>query len=103
MKKIIIFTIVLFSTLYLINVVQRGLVNYSPIEIGNNFSRREYLGSDLGRLYKNRFGLYYFDIIYPRLVKINSIFFSDMGSRVIYIPLTGTLLYFGIRKYHEKY
>ncbi|MFZ3301997.1 MAG: hypothetical protein WA152_04765 [Microgenomates group bacterium] len=103
MKKTFILLLTLFFAFYMLNVIERSFDNYSQIEIGNNFSRREYLGNELGIFYKNRVGLYYFDNVYPRLAKINSLTFAGLESRIIYVPLIVFIMYLGFKKYHEKY
>lgn len=102
MNKVLIITSIVLAILFFRNIFDHGMYNFSSIEIGNNFSRREYLGNELGRIYKNRFGLYYFDVVYPVCIKMRSIFLSDLGNYPVYITLIVLLTYAGIRKYHEN-
>lgn len=52
---------------------------FSALEIDKNVTRQQYLGEGLGKIYKNRFGVNFFNNIYPRLQKFEFNFFSNLG------------------------
>lgn len=102
MKKLFVLILLVVSILVFKDVFDRGVYNFSPIEIGNNFSRQEYLGNQLGRIYKNRYGIFYFDNIYPNAQKLKTVLFSSLGNKLIYVPFIVFLVYAGIKKHGEK-
>lgn len=75
--------------------------NFSALEIDRNITRQEYLGNGLGKIYKNRIGVYFFTKVYPRFMKFESSLFSKFESVFIYMPIFGLLTFLGWRK-HEK-
>lgn len=95
MKKIILIIIlltILFSFKY----------NFSALEIDRNVTRQEYFGNGLGKIYKNRFGVYFFTKVYPRFMKFESSLFSKFESVFIYMPIFGLLIYLGSKQKYEK-
>lgn len=102
MKIAVSLTLLIFSFFIFKNIFDPSSYTPSPLEKDRNFTRQEYLGDGLGKIYKNRFGVTYFNKIYPVQMKLNSIFFSDLGSFFVFIPLYISLLYFGSRKFNEK-
>lgn len=81
------------------NIFDPKIYQFSALEIDRNLTRREYIGGGLKKVYKNRLGVVIFNDIYPRVMKFETIFFSDMSNTVLYIPLFGFLLYLGNKKY----
>lgn len=98
MKKIILIVILLiglYSSRHLLNPKAYQL---SPLEIDRNITRQEYLGNGLGKIYKNRFGVFYFSNMYPKLTKFETNLFTGFGYAFFYMPLIGFLIYFGSKK-----
>lgn len=93
---IALFFMVIFS---LRNVFDPNLYVPSRLEADRTFTRQEYLGEGLGKIYKNRFGVVYFNKIYPSLMKFESNFFSGLDDGLIFMPLFGFLLYLGFKKF----
>ncbi len=102
MKKIILIIILLIGLYSSRNMLNPKTYMLSPLEIDKNITRQEYLGNGLGKIYKNRFGIVYFNNIYPRLAKFESNLFSGFGNVLFYIPLIVFLIYFGSKKKYEK-
>lgn len=75
---------------------------FSALEIDKNTTRQEYLGNGLGKLYKNRIGVYYFTKIYPKFFKIEQNFFLLFNSPLIYMTIFGSTAYFGWKNKYEK-
>ena len=46
------------------------MTNFSALEIDRNITRQQYFGEGLGKIYGNRFGIYYFNKVYPRFLKL---------------------------------
>ena len=91
-------TIVVVIFIFLVNKTN----HFSALEIDKNITRQEYLGNGLGRIYKNRIGVYYFTNVYPRFVKIEQNFFLMFNKPLIYIPVFGSLVYLGWKKYAKN-
>lgn len=102
MKKTILIIILLIGLYSSRNMLNPKTYMLSPLEIDKNITRQEYLGNGLGKIYRNRFGVAYFNNIYPRLAKFESNLFSGFGNALFYIPLFVLLIYFGSRKNYEK-
>lgn len=75
-------------------------VSYKPskLETHGVFLRSQYFGEGLGKVYKNRFGVLYFDKVFPVKVKFETIFFSSLDSVLIFLPLYCFLFYWGYKK-----
>ena len=73
-------------------------MSFSALEIDKNITRQQYLGDDLGKLYKNRYGVTFFSEVYPKYIKVESISFSLFENVYIYIPLYCLLIYFGYKR-----
>jgi nitrogenase molybdenum-iron protein alpha/beta subunit len=71
----------------------------STLEADRNITRQEYYGSELGKIYKNRFGLAYLNKIYPVGTKIESVFFSSIDSAAFYFSLFSFLIFIGYKKH----
>lgn len=102
MKKIILIIILLigvYSSRHLLNPKTYIL---SPLEIDKNITRQEYLGNSLGKIYRNRFGVFYFKEVYPKFVKFESNLFSGFKSPFFYMLLFGFLTHRGWKKYYEN-
>lgn len=95
MKKII-----LIALLLIVFLSQKS--RFSALEVDKNLTRQNYLGSGLGKVYGNRFGIYYFTNTYPMLMKLESNFFSSLNNGFIYIPIFILLIYLGGKKYYEN-
>lgn len=102
MKIAVSLTLLIFGFFIFKNIFDPSSYTPSPLEKDKNFTRQEYLGDGLGKIYKNRFGVTYFNKIYPTQMKFESIFFSDLGSGFVFVPLFGFLLYLGRKKFNEK-
>ena len=102
MKKLILLFLVVLIIFSLRNIVNSDVYKPSSLDIGTTFVRQQYLGEGLGKIYKNRFGLAYFNDIYPVLIKFESNFFSDLGNAWFFLPLFGFLIYLGFDKFNEK-
>lgn len=102
MKKfvLIVFFILLFS--FFKNISGRENYRFSNLETDLIYTRQEYLGDGLGKIYKNRFGVKFFNDLYPSLIKIESRFFSDLRKWPVYVFIYGVLLWAGIKKFNEK-
>lgn len=102
MKKTILIIILLIGLYSSRNMLNPKTYILSSLEIDKNITRQEYLGNGLGKVYRNRFGVVYFNNIYPRLAKFESNLFSGFGNVFFYMPLVGFLIYLGFEKYAEK-
>lgn len=102
MKKIISIILFILIAFSLKSIFDRDIYIPSSLEADKTFTRQEYLGEGLGKIYKNRFGVIYFNKIYPILMKFESNFFSDLGNDFVFVPLFGSLLYLGFKKFNEK-
>lgn len=102
MKKYIFIILFILSLIFFRNIVDSKNYIFSPLEIDKTLTRQEYLGDGLGKIYKNRFGVAYFNKIYPIMTKFESNFFADLGDGIVFIPLIGALIYLGYKKYNEK-
>jgi len=102
MKIIISIAFFILIAFSLRNIFDPNIYIPSGLEADRTFTRQEYLGEGLGKIYKNRFGVTYFNKIYPTLMKFESNFFSGLGNGLIYVPLFGFLLYLGLKKFNEK-
>ena len=89
-----IFLILIFISLVL-TVINYKANKFSALEIDKNFTRQEYLGNGLGKIYKNRYGVVFFKDIYPKLVKLESSFFNNFKSPLVYLPIFILLIYLG--------
>jgi hypothetical protein len=74
----------------------------SELETYKVFSRSQYFGEGLGNIYKNRFGLFYFDKVYPLGAKFQTVFFSSLNPVLIFLPLYGFLIIWGNEKNKVK-
>lgn len=75
--------------------------SYSPsrLEVDKAVTRQEYYGPELGKIYKNRFGVTYFNKVYPKMIKFESVFFTSLGNPIVFLPLYAVLAYLGYKKY----
>jgi len=78
------------------------MTSFSALEIDRNITRQQYFGEGLGKIYGNRFGIYYFSKVYPRIIKLETNFFEFFQSPIIYMSLFVLLVYFGLKKKYEK-
>jgi hypothetical protein len=101
--KILISVFLFLSVTFILNRgVSSSSYEFSRLEIHRIFLRSQYFGEGLGRVYKNRFGVYYFDKLYPVQTKLQSVFFSSLDPILIFFPLYGFLLIKGFKKFKEK-
>lgn len=84
------------------NLIDPNIYTPSSLEADMTFTRQEYLGNGLGKIYKNRFGVTFFNKVYPVLMKFESNLFSDLGNGFVFVPLFGYLVYSGLKKFNEK-
>lgn len=70
----------------------------SALEIDLLATRQQYYGPDLGKIYGNRFGIAYFDKVYPSVLKFESAFFSSLNKSAIFLSIYGVLLFLGYKK-----
>ncbi len=84
------------------NIFDPNIYVPTPLEVDRTITRQEYLGEGLEKIYKNRFGVIYFNKIYPAQMKFNSVFFGDLGSAFVFLPLYMSLFYFGFKKFNEE-
>lgn len=98
------FSIIVFVAIIFLfrNTFDPNTYKFSALEIDRNITRQQYLGEGLGKIYKNRYGVYYFTNFYPRFMKFESNFFSNLSSGLFYMPLYGLVLYKGLKKLNEK-
>lgn len=98
MKVIILIT----SFLIFAFILGRGFnsISYKPskLETHRVFLRSQYFGEGLGKIYKNRFGLFYFDKVFPVKVRFETVFFSSLDPVLIFLPLYGFLFFRGYKK-----
>ena len=99
MKKVILPVLFILVLFVFRNIFNPSVYLPTPLEVDRTVTRQEYLGDGLGKIYKNRFGVTFFNKIYPTQMKFESIFFADLGSGFVFIPLFGSLLYFGYKKF----
>jgi hypothetical protein len=94
--------ILVISFLFIAFVLHGGLrlVSYEPsrLETHRVFLRTQYFGEGLGKIYKNRFGIFYFDKVYPIGTKFQTVFFSSLDPVLVFLPLYGFLFYWDYRK-----
>lgn len=102
MRKYILLVYFVLTLFLLLNILNPKKYLLSGLEADRNFTRQEYLGDNLGKVYKNRFGVVFFNKIYPKFIKLESNFFSDLGNIFVFVPLFGILLYAGLKKFNEK-
>ena len=69
------------------------------IESDKLITRQEYYGEDLGKIYKNRFGVIYFNKVYPSLTKFESVFFSSLDKPFVFLTLYGLLAFPGYKRF----
>lgn len=89
---ILTFTILSILSLFLlINNFDKNIFSVSTIESIQIASRRQYWISELGKLYGNRIGIFYFDNLRPAFAKVsNNFFFSlDLNLYFSHQLLTG--------------
>jgi hypothetical protein len=101
MKKHLSVLLILFLVIIFGILINRS-GNFSALETDRNKTRQEYLGNGLGRIYKNRIGLYYFNNVYPKTMKFEISLFTFFNKPYIYISIFGVLAYFGLKKYAEE-
>lgn len=94
--------VLVISFLMFAFILGRGFspVSYEPsrLETHKVFLRSQYFGEGLGKIYKNRFGLFYFDKVFPVKIKLESVFFSGLDPVLIFLPLYGFLFFRGYKK-----
>lgn len=94
--------ILVISFLFIAFVLHGGLrpASYKPTRLQTHqvFLRTQYFGEGLGKIYKNRFGIFYFDKVFPVKAKFETIFFSGLDSVLIFLPLYCFLFYRGYKK-----
>ena len=94
--------ILIISFLFIVFVLHGGSrpASYEPsrLETHQVFLRTQYFGEGLGKIYKNRFGIFYFDKVYPLEAKFQNIFFFGLNPVLIYLPLYGFLFFWGYRE-----
>jgi hypothetical protein len=82
-------------------ILGKGLnsTSYLPSKLDTHriFLRTQYFGEGLGKIYENRFGLFYFDKVYPLETKIQTVFFSGLNPVLIFLPLYAFLFYKGFK------
>lgn len=76
----------ILSLFILINHFDRNIFNISTIESIRIGERKEYFGQELGKLYKNRVGIFYFDNLRLYSSKISSNFFSILDLSSYFSP-----------------
>lgn len=97
MKKVFLIVVFLFLIFVFKGGMNKASYKYSALEIDKQLTRQQYYG-DLGKIYKNRFGVFGFTKIYPAIAKFENVFYSGLDNPYIYISLYGILFYWGIRK-----
>jgi len=101
MKKIILVFMVLLAVFLIRGGFNRSAYIFSPLELDKTATRQNYFG-DLGKIYRNRFGVYFFKNIFPKTAKFETVFYNSLDSFYIFIPLYGLLFYWGVKKQNEK-
>lgn len=76
--------------------------SFSALEIDRNITRQQYLGTGLEKIYKNRFGIAYFNNFYPKFQKFETNLFSNLGSSFIFVPFYVVIMYVGFKQNNEK-
>lgn len=85
----LILIILLMTSIYLLtNYIDKEISSPSTIESINIRQRRHFYASELGKIYTNRFGIYYFDNLRLIFNKLSSNFFSNMDLSVYFSPRT---------------
>jgi hypothetical protein len=102
MKKVLLILIIVPVIIFILDLFGSKTYSFSKLEIDRNVTRQEYYGDGLGRIYKNRLGVTFFNGIYPRLNKFQTKFFSDLSSGFIFILFYTLLVILGLRKFNEK-
>jgi hypothetical protein len=102
MRKSTLIVFLIFLIIFVKNITNPLSYIPSNLELDLIHTRQEYLGQGLGKIYKNRYGLILFNSIYPKFIKFESNFFSDLSRRHIYVLIYLILLYAGIKKFNGK-
>lgn len=85
----LILIILLMTSIYLLtNYFDKEISSPSTIESIKIRQRRQFYASELGKVYTNRFGIYYFDNLRLVFNKLSSNFFSNMDLSVYFSPRT---------------
>lgn len=98
MKKIILICILLIGVYSSRHLLSSKTYRLSPLEVDKNITRQEYLGNSLGKIYKNRYGVFFFKEVSPRFVKFESNLFSIFDKPFIYMPILILIIYVGFKK-----
>ena len=101
MKRYITIIFIILLLLFLVE-SKNKINNFSALEIDKNITRQEYLGNGLGKIYRDRYGVVFFKDMYPKLIKLESSFFTIFESPLIYLPIFGLLICFGSKYKYEK-
>lgn len=85
----LILIILLMTSIYLLtNYFDKEISSPSTIESIKIRQRRQFYAPELGKIYTNRFGIYYFDNLRLIFNKLSSNFFSNMDLSVYFSPRT---------------
>jgi len=98
-RKLISLTVFFIIVFSLVRAINPKNYSFTPLEVDRNVTRQEYFGEGLGKIYKNRFGVIYFSNIYPRQMKLQTIFFSSYDNPVVYMALYASILLLGIKRF----
>lgn len=71
----------------IINNFNKELVSVSTNESIQIDYRRDYFANELGKIYKNKLGIFYFDRVRPFFSKLQSQLFSPLDWRLYFAPL----------------
>lgn len=85
----LILILLLMMSIYLLtNYFDKEISSPSTIESVKIIQRRQFYAPELGKIYTNRFGIYYFDNLRLVFNKLSSNFFSNMDLSVFFSPRT---------------
>lgn len=85
----LILIILLMTSIYLLtNYFDKEISSPSTIESVKIIQRRQFYAPELGKIYTNRFGIYYFDNLRLIFNKLSSNFFSSMDLSIYFSPRT---------------
>ena len=102
MKKLLFILLLVLFVIFVKTIFDPVVYEPSRLEADNLVTRQEYFGNGLGKIYKNRFGIMYFNKIYPTIIKFETEFFADLDNMFLFIPLYSVLIILGLRKFNEK-
>lgn len=85
--NLVIFLLLAFAGLFLLmNYLNHNLLTTSEIGKIRIEQRRNYYSQELGKLYGNKVGIFYFDKLKPDISKIQTEFFSSLDWNIYFSP-----------------